>query len=69
MCLNVTLTDSTYDCSATLPLDIVGVWTVRDRREQEPELQLVHSLKTVTDQAPWLRPSAPRVCVSDGGPV
>ncbi|KAI4831464.1 hypothetical protein KUCAC02_001004 [Chaenocephalus aceratus] len=35
---------------ATLPLDIVGVWTVRDRREQEPELQLVHSLKTVTDQ-------------------
>ncbi|XP_010788294.1 uncharacterized protein isoform X2 [Notothenia coriiceps] len=66
MFLSVTIMDSTYHSSATLPLDIVGVWTVRGRREKEPELQLVHSLETVTDQAPWLRPSTPRVCVSDG---
>ncbi|KAF3857390.1 hypothetical protein F7725_009249 [Dissostichus mawsoni] len=43
---------------ATLPLDIVGVWTVRDSREQEPELQLVHSLKTVTDQWHSLPPGS-----------
>ncbi len=36
--------------SATIPLAIVGVWMVGDRREQEPGLHLVHRLWTVTDQ-------------------
>ena len=36
--------------SVTAPLDTVGVWTERGRREQEPGLHLVQHLKTVTDQ-------------------
>ncbi len=36
--------------SATVPLDIVGVWTIEERREQEPGLHLVHQLWTATDQ-------------------
>lgn len=30
--------------SVTVPLDIVGVWTVGDRRRLEPGLHLVHHL-------------------------
>ena len=36
--------------SVMVPLDIVGVWTVVDRREQEQEQHLVQHLQTVTNQ-------------------
>ena len=36
--------------SVTAPLDIVGVWTERGKRGQEPGLHLVQHLKTVTNQ-------------------
>ncbi len=36
--------------SAMALLDIVGVWTLEGRREQEPGLHLVHNQKTVTNQ-------------------
>ena len=39
-----------YCFSVTAPLDIVGVWTVEGRREQEPGLHLVQHLKTVINQ-------------------
>lgn len=36
--------------SAMAPLDTVGVLTVQDRKEQEPELHLVLHLQTATNQ-------------------
>lgn len=38
------------NCSATVPVDIVGVWTVAARRDQEPALHLVLHPKTATEQ-------------------
>lgn len=37
-------------CSATVPPDIVGVWTVEDRRGQEPGRRPAQHQETVTDQ-------------------
>lgn len=48
--LSVILMDSTYNCSATAPLDIVGAWTIGGRREQEPGLHLAQHPQTVTNQ-------------------
>ena len=36
--------------SVTAPLDIVGVWTVAGRKDQEPGLQLVHHMWTATER-------------------
>lgn len=36
--------DSIYHSSVIFPLDIVGVWKVVDRKEQEPGLDLVSHL-------------------------
>ncbi|TWW64062.1 Nidogen-2 [Takifugu flavidus] len=47
---SVILMDSTYPCSVMAPLAIAGVWTVMDRREQEPGLRPEHHPQTVTDQ-------------------
>ncbi|MEQ2196787.1 hypothetical protein XENOCAPTIV_012714 [Xenoophorus captivus] len=40
--LSVMKMDSIYHSSAMVLLDIVGVWTAGDRKEQEPGLHLVH---------------------------
>ncbi|KAJ4924121.1 hypothetical protein JOQ06_000361 [Pogonophryne albipinna] len=60
MFLSVTIMDSTYHSSVMALLDIVGVWIIGDRREQEPGLQLVHHLKTVTDSVRLHEPEHPK---------
>ncbi|PWA31989.1 hypothetical protein CCH79_00018844 [Gambusia affinis] len=62
-CLNVTKMDSIYQNSAMLLLDIVGVWTVEERRELEPGLDLVHLVLT----AEQLNQSVQRLTVSITG--
>ncbi|KAF3857389.1 hypothetical protein F7725_009248 [Dissostichus mawsoni] len=61
MYLSVTPPDSTHLSSVTILLDIVGVWTVGDRRKMEAGLHMIHNVWTVTDQ---MSQSALRLTVS-----
>lgn len=61
MSRSVMLMDSTFLCSAMGLLDIVGAWTVQDKRDQgQGHLQVLHQW-TVTDQLSRL---APKLTVS-----
>ncbi|KAG7239349.1 hypothetical protein INR49_029337 [Caranx melampygus] len=50
MSLSVMKMDSTHLSSAMALLDIVGVWTVGDRRDREPGHHLEQHIETVTNQ-------------------